>query len=513
MPKIDIHHTVCSTGFAAFLAASLVHTAHAQPCAEPLSNPIPIMPPIGITVRLDAVQCGLPADRTPTDIATLPDGSGNMLVGTIGGEVFLLTPSGEFTLFLDTRNSNTQVNLNQYGLTSVSVHPGFADPESPGFRKFYTITTENKDARPFQYGVPLNHLDILSEWEVDADDPLIADPSTEREVLVIAQRLNSHNMTDTLFLDDGTMLISLGDSGNTSPGVFSVPILSQQLSSIFGKIIRIDPLGIQGTPGPGNYSIPDDNPFASNPSALKEIYALGVRSPYKLTTDPLTGDIYSGDVGQESIESINLIQPGLNYGWPFREGSFQFDKQTHQICFPDPPDPAYTPPVTEYGRKDGRSVSGGPVYRGSDIPELDNHLLFGDFTGPIVGQGNTGRLFAFNLDTQSLGFITIDTACGEPLPELLFAVERGSDGEIYILGRNLAGTNGCIYKMRSATPLIDPADINEDGIVDTVDLGLLLGSFGAIGTDDPADINGDGVVDTEDLGMLLGSFGNTAGPC
>ncbi|MGP1347439.1 MAG: PQQ-dependent sugar dehydrogenase [Phycisphaerales bacterium] len=490
----------------------LAATTHAAPCEEPITNPYPPLEPIGITIKLENIVSGLPISRTPTDVATIPDGSGRMLIATLGGEIMLLKPDNSFTLFLDTRNENTQVNLNQFGCTSIAIHPGFADPESPGFGRLYTITTENKNARPFQYGVPNDHLDIISEWQVDPTNPDIADPATEREILVIAQRSLSHNMTDTLFLPDETLLISLGDSGNTPPTVISVPILAQQLNSIFGKAIRIDPLGLQGTPGPNDYSIPNDNPFAGTPGALKEIYALGLRSPYKLTTDPLTGDIFTGNVGQDSIESVFQINPAENYGWPEREGSFQFDKQTHEICYPDPPNPAFTPPITEYDRSEGRSVTAGPVYRGADIPELDNHLLIADFTGPIVGGGNTARLFAFDRDSANLGVVTIDTACGPPLPELLFAVETDATGEILILGRSLAGT-GRIDRIRPAGPETLPADINNDGQVNSDDLAILLSAFGTTGPDLPSDINNDDKVNSDDLAILLSTFGQSANPC
>ncbi len=198
---------------------------------------------------------------------------------------------------------------------------------------------------------------------------------------------------------------------------------------MFGSILRID---VDNPQGGNNYGIPSDNPFFGNMSGFREeIYAYGLRNPWRISFDPVTGDLWTGDVGDATLEEIDIVEKGKNYGWPIMEGT---------NCF-DPPSgcdmSGLELPIWEYGRNKGRSIIGGFVYRGSEFSELEGKFIYGDFV--------SGRVWALSLDgltatenTQLLRFANVDsfviTSFGIDEQNGLYVT--GFDGNIYRLIRN-----------------------------------------------------------------------------
>jgi glucose/arabinose dehydrogenase len=197
------------------------------------------------------------------------------------------------------------------------------------------------------------------------------DPGSRREVLTVDQPYSNHNGGHLAFGPDGYLYVGLGDGGSGGDPEDN----AQDLGTLLGKMLRIDPR-------PGNvrgYRIPPDNPFVSREGARPEIWALGLRNPWRYSFDSETGDLWIGDVGQSNREEIDvqaaLSAGGENYGWDAFEGSLPFEP-------PFPPDTVG--PVHDYGRTRGATVIGGHVYRGSAIPALRGAYLFGDLFNPRI---------------------------------------------------------------------------------------------------------------------------------
>jgi glucose/arabinose dehydrogenase len=203
-----------------------------------------------------------------------------------------------------------------------------------------------------------------------------ADAASERVLLTIDQPYANHNGGGLAIGPDGLLWIATGDGGSGGDPLGA----GQDLDTLLGKLLRIDPRPVNGTP----YGIPADNPFVDRDGARGEIWAYGLRNPWRFSFDPATGDLWIGDVGQGSVEEINRwpagAAPGPNFGWNVMEGSACFEPA--EGCSTD----GLVLPVAEYGHDRGCSVTGGHVYRGSDVPGLAGTYLFSDYcSGTIWG--------------------------------------------------------------------------------------------------------------------------------
>jgi len=259
----------------------------------------------------------------------------------------------------------------------------------------------------------------IVEYEVGGDGSF--DASSERTVLEVPQPFENHNAGDLEFGPDGMLYIPLGDGGAGGDPERN----SDDPSTLLGSILRIDP-----TPsGNAAYTIPPDNPFADGSGGAPEIWSYGLRNPWKIAFDPVTGDLWIPDVGQDRFEEVNVVGPvdgqiagrGVNFGWSAYEGTERLNQ--------DVDDPGtLTSPVLTYGRGDGCSVTGGVPYRGTAIPELEPAFVYSDFC--------TGDIWA------------LDLAGGRNLTlvggfELVTAVRTGPDGEVYLFD----GMNGTMFRL------------------------------------------------------------------
>ena len=233
------------------------------------------------------------------------------------------------------------------------------------------------------------------------------DPSTEKIIMQIGQPFSNHNGGQVTFGPDGYLYVGIGDGGSGGDPRGH----GQNLGTLLGTILRIDVSALDET---GSYAVPPDNPFVGVEGARPEIWAYGLRNPWRFSFDRETGDLWTGDVGQNKLEEIDVIRPGANYGWNVMEGTSCF---RNAGCDSD----KLEPPVAEYGRDDGCSVTGGYVYRGSRIPSLVGAYVYGDFC--------TGRIWALRYD----GSRVTEQAEIADTDLQISSFAEGPDGEVYIL--------------------------------------------------------------------------------
>jgi glucose/arabinose dehydrogenase len=236
------------------------------------------------------------------------------------------------------------------------------------------------------------------------------------------------------FGPDGMLFISLGDGGaadDQAPG-HGASGNGQDPSNVLGTILRIDPDGDDSANG--QYGIPVDNPLLGVPGVVPEIYAFGFRNPFRFSFDSLTGDLYAGDVGQNHIEEVDLVEPGGNYGWNLKEGSFFFEgngMNDGTVTNVDPGVPAtLVEPLAEYDHDEGIAIIGGFVYRGNAVAALAGRYLFGDFGSFAADSGPLYYLDAGN---------TIREFDAGPLPAAILGFAQDANGEVYVL-TNTTGT-------------------------------------------------------------------------
>ncbi len=236
---------------------------------------------------------------------------------------------------------------------------------------------------------------VVSEFSRDGADPLAADPASERVLLEESQPFGNHNGGKIAFGPDGRLYIGLGDGGSSNDPRGN----GQDTSTLLGAVLRID---VDDVPSGADYGIPSDNPFASGGGA-PEIYAYGIRNPWKFSFDAETGDLWLGDVGQGRWEEINRIRRGGNYGWVRTEGPDCY-RSTCDLSDYEAPVFSYPHDNSDQG---GFSITGGFVYRGSDVAGLAGAYLYADFVRPRLwaltatatpGSGDTATLLSSSIN-------------------------------------------------------------------------------------------------------------------
>ena len=317
------------------------------------------------------------------------------------------------------------------------------------------------------------------------------------ELLRVQQPGWHHNLGDLLFDEDGLLYVASADgnvAGRKPPTMADNSLL---LSNVFGKILRIDPFGDNSANG--HYGIPLDNPFADGAGPnVDEIYAFGLRNPFRIEFDSQTGEMYASETGEEQIESIERIVRGGNFGWNQKEGSYLYERTTKAITVDVDLDgngqgdfaqaQGMIDPVFEYDRDEGRAIVGAVPYRGEAVPALYGDVIFADFTGRLFqGDRESGQEFQILLD---------DT--GEEVPLNVHSVNQDLDGDVYVLGIVRQGNDfdGVIVKLY-ATPTTD-GDTNGDGVLDASDIDLLSKLIRDDSQDPLFDLSMDGVVDHQD---------------
>jgi glucose/arabinose dehydrogenase len=495
----------------AIMSSSVEVSASATPTPTPTSTPTPtptptpsatptptpLLPLIGkgpVRIELQAVATGL---ISPTDFVAVNDGSGRLFIVDQKGRILILN-NGQVsaTPFLDVSSRLVTLSpiYDERGLLGLAFHPGFNDANSPGFHKLYTFTSEPvagaadftvPDASPFDCQ------SVVAEWKVSGANPDLVDPNTRREVMRIDKPQSNHNGGQIVFRpSDQFLYISLGDGGAANDvGAGHNPVTGngQDLTTVLGKILRIDPVDPSLKPSSndavsanGKYRVPASNPFVATltpPNRVAEIFAYGLRNPFRFSFDAPSDKLIVGDVGQDHIEEIDVVEPGKNYGWHRKEGTFLFDPATGDAT-PDPsPDPALTDPIAEYSHSDGIAVLGGHIYRGTAIPALTGKYVFGDlstgFTAP------KGRLFYLDdLNSSTIKELRIGND-ERQFGLFLKGFGRDLSGEIYALAStNIgpSGTGGRILKIVPAPAAPALVNLSTRLRVQTGD-NVLIGGF------------------------------------
>jgi glucose/arabinose dehydrogenase len=370
------------------------------------------------------------------------------------GAIVLLLPDGTVrpAPFLDLTDKMVRLNreFDERGLLGMAFHPQFKENG-----KFYVVYSGPVSSdTPRRVRLNFNCTNYLSEFRVSKTDPNQADLATERIIYRWHKPQFNHNGGAIAFGPDGYLYIATGDGGSANDkALFHTEKIgnAQDLKSPLGKILRINVNA--GDP----YSIPADNPFADSKDALPEIYAYGLRNPWRMSFDA-GGEhqLFTADVGQNAYEEVDIIVKGANYGWNRMEGT---------RCF-NPDDPNKPPetcnksgltmPIAEYGNlnvvKDGKglSVTGGYVYRGKAIPQLQGTYVFGDWSRQFI-QPEGVLLVAFPPKEKGAMWAIEDVeVVNMKFHSYVLAFAQDEDNELYVLtSDNTAPTRGVdkIYKI------------------------------------------------------------------
>lgn len=275
------------------------------------------------------------------------------------------------TIFLDIR-ARVDDRGNEEGLLGLAFDPHF---KTNGY--FYVNYTASQPERT-----------VISRFSVSTTDSNLADSGSELVILEFSQPFNNHNGGQLAFGPDGYLYIASGDGGSGGDPRGN----GQNLTTLLGKILCIN---VNGATANNPYTIPPENPFYGNTSVKQEIYAYGLRNPWRFSFDSETGILWAGDVGQNTLEEIDIIRKGGNYGWNIMEGFFCYNSSTCDTT-------GLILPVWNYPRSEGYSVTGGYVYRGSQLPDLAGAYVYGDFgSGKIWTIKMTGNVATNKLLIES----------------------------------------------------------------------------------------------------------------
>ena len=379
-------------------ALSLFLAAAASGCGSQFESETPGLPDGPVPVGLQQVASGL---AFPVYL-TAPAGDPRLFIVEKGGIIRIVQDGALLpTPFLD---FSAKVSAGgEQGLLGLAFDPQYA---STG--RFV-----------------VDYTDLAGDTRVSllrvSQDPNVADPASELPILGVDQPFPNHNGGQVLFGPDGYLYVMLGDGGSSG----DPDNRGQSLADLLGSILRIQPLEA------GGYAVPTDNPFVGMPGVRPEIWSYGLRNPWRVDFDPATGDLYVADVGAGMWEEVDVSTAtagagrGANFGWRIMEGPDCFNASSCDQS-------GLELPVVAYDHGQGCSITGGFVYRGSAIPELQGHYLYSDFCSGFV------RSFRLQEGAAVDQFEWPTLAPGAGVP----GFGRDAAGELYILG-----TNGVAYRI------------------------------------------------------------------
>lgn len=384
-------------------AAPMFGTEEDRPALQPGSpNPAP---PAQVPVTLVDAYPNLTFDQ-PLEYGVAGDGSNRVFVVEKPGRILVFPNDpqvGEAEVFLDV-TSLVDSDAPEKGLLGLAFHP---DYETNGY--FFINYTDRNSS-------------VIARYRVDSANPNRALPDSGSVLLSFTQPFDNHNGGRLAFGPDGYLYIGTGDGGSAGDPQNN----AQNRSNLLGKILRID---VDHPSENRPYGIPADNPFAGNTEGWREeIYAYGLRNPWKFSFDPQRGWLWAADVGQDRMEEIDLIESGKNYGWRIMEGS---------LCYPASAScsrEGLTLPVFEYEHPIGNSITGGYAYYGNAVPDLSGAYVYGDF--------ETGMIWALWLDadqTVQSNRLLLESGLN------ISSFGRDQDNELYVVD-----FNGKLYKIVEA---------------------------------------------------------------
>ena len=345
----------------------------------------------------------------PVDLQSANDGSNQLFVVEQAGIIRSFdnsTETSETQVFLDI-SDRVNDRSNEQGLLGLTFHPNFTDN---GF--FYVNYTASNPNRT-----------VISRFRVNEGDRNEADKGSELIIMTIDQPFDNHNGGQLAFGPDALLYIATGDGGSGGDPRNN----GQNRRTLLGNVLRID---VNTSTAGLNYAIPVDNPYVGNSDNFREeIYAYGFRNPWRMSFDTESGKLWVGDVGQNAFEEIDLVEKGGNYGWKIMEG---------RHCFPENvqcDQEGLVLPVWEYAQTgNDRSITGGYVYRGTNVPELQGLYVYGDFV--------SGKIWALNGDNpeNAVNTLVADTD--------LSISSFGTDAKNELL---ICAFDGKIYRVATST--------------------------------------------------------------
>lgn len=396
------------------LVAIIPASAFAEVDTRPLDvQVVPAFPNLEWPDWILGLDTGRTQEPRPIVVTGASDGTNRLFIASQYGAIFVMPndpAAKEMKTFLDIRDKvQYDQKENEEGFLGLAFHPKFK--ENGEFFVYYSAkkTRENP------------HLSVISRFTVSKDDPNKADPDSEEVIMTIKQPYWNHNGGTIVFGPDGYLYIGLGDGGAGNDPHMN----AQNLQTLLGKILRID---VDHKDNGKNHAIPKDNPFAGDKMMRGEIWAYGVRNIWRMSFDRKTGVCWAGDVGQNLWEEVDIIKKGGNYGWNVREG-------THAFLPPDNEIKAnFIEPVIDYHHNVGKSVTGGNVYRGKSVPELEGAYIYADFV--------TGQIWALTYDFDKEQMTANRTIIPRGQPVMSFGED--DNGEVYF-----AAQGGTIFKFAS----------------------------------------------------------------
>lgn len=348
--------------------------------------------------------------KRPVDLQHAGDGTNRLFVVEQAGVVRVFPNRADARasdVFLDLREK-VDTGGNEMGLLGLAFSPHFESD-----RAFFVDYTASKWTR---------RITRVSRFAARANAKA-ADPGSEAVVIEIGQPWSNHNGGQVAFGPDGMLYIAMGDGGSGGDPKGN----GQNRGALLGKILRLD---VSKPP----YAIPADNPFRGNAHGWKEeIWAWGLRNPWRFSFDKANGKLWAGDVGQVTWEEIDLIEKGKNYGWDCREGMHAYEPATERSSACEGARD-FADPVWTYGRSEGISVTGGYVYRGKALPDLVGWYVYADY--------GSGRVWALRYENgEATNRLLVDT----DLMISSFGVDEAN--ELYICSHDYRGEPTQIYRL------------------------------------------------------------------
>lgn len=424
-----------------------------------LINPIPEKIDTSDLTLILEEQFIVPASSDMSPITRInkmgPGPGGRVFLHDLRGKLYEVKGGKELSVYIDLAEVLPDFIDNPgkgSGLAYWAFHPEY---EQNGL--FYTTHTETAGTAKADFPLPdsirVTLQSVLLEWKVSDPGAAVFEGS-HREILRVDMFGGAHTFQEIIFNplakpgtpDYGMLYLGIGDATLALGGY---PFLCNSPKNIWSSVIRINPLG--NNSANGKYGIPKDNPFVNTPDALPEVWATGFRNPHRITWDETgSGKMLITNIGQHSVEEVNLGKAGADYGWPDREGTFLFDVDANpELVYPLPDDDAgYTYPVIQYDHDEGTAVSGGFVYNGKNIPLLKGKYVFGDISrGTLfyahideIAEGQEAKVYRLKVAINGQ-LSDMETITNTKRVDLRIGTDQ--EGELYILTKG----NGGVYKV------------------------------------------------------------------
>jgi glucose/arabinose dehydrogenase len=369
-------------------------------------------------IKLKLISKGF---TSPVGMASPKDGTNRIFVVEQGGKIKIIKNGALLpTPFLNISDRLDGLNIaySEKGLLGLAFHPDYKT--NGRFFVYYSAPFDNKN---------FDHKSVLAEFKVSANSDIAQ--TTGTTILEIPEPESNHNGGCLQFGKDGYLYIGVGDGGGAGDKHGSMGN-GQNLTTLLGKILRID------VNGKKPYEVPADNPFVNNTNAKPEIYAYGLRNPWRFSFDKVTGTLFCADVGQDEWEEVNIIEKGKNYGWRIMEATHCFNPAKN--CNTS----GLTLPIDEYSHETGISICGGYMYRGKMFPSLHGNYFFSDWSG---------KMFYLKKQTDASwqrGEVIADDNKTNDMGAKINSMGEDENGEVYIITQHLMGPKsptGAVYRI------------------------------------------------------------------